>query len=135
MSDIEANKALVTRFLAAFSKGDVDGLVQMMSEDATWWVSGRIDGFSGTYPRDQFAELVRGAKAAYKTGALTITPSSMVAEGERVAVEAESHAEILSGAVYNNFYHLLFTIRGGQITSVKEYMDTLHAKQVFFDGA
>ncbi len=135
MTDTEANKALVTRFLAAFSKGDVDGLVAMMSDDATWWVSGRIDGLSGTYPRDQFAELVRGAKAAYKTGALQITPCSMVAEGDKVAVEAESYAEMLSGAVYNNLYHLLFTVRSGQITSVREYMDTLHAKQVFFDGA
>lgn len=134
MSDIEANKAVVTEFLAVFSAGDVDGLVKLMSEDATWWVSGRIDGLSGSYPRDQFAELVRGAKVAYKTGALPITPSSMVAEGNRVAVEAESYAEMLNGAVYNNLYHFLFTLRDGRITSVKEYMDTLHAKQVFFDG-
>ena len=88
MTDTEANKALVARFLTAFSNGDVDGLVALMSVNATWWVSGRIDGLSGTYPRDQFAELVRGAKAAYKTGVLSIATSSMVAEGDKVAVEA-----------------------------------------------
>jgi uncharacterized protein len=135
MSDLEANKQLVRQFLSAFSKGDVDGMVTLMTEDSSWWVSGCIEGLSGTYPRNQFAELVKGAKAAYKTGALQITPTSMVAEGDRVAAEAESFAETVSGEVYNNFYHLLFTIRDGKIAAVKEYMDTLHAKQVFIDGA
>jgi uncharacterized protein len=135
MSDPQANKAVVARFIDVFSSGDVPALIAMMTDDSSWWVSGRIDGLSGTYPRDEFARLVEGAKAAYKTGALKITPSGMVAEGDKVAVEAESWAETVDGRVYNNFYHWLVTVRDGKIASVKEYMDTMHAKQTFIDPA
>lgn len=133
MGRTEENKAIVTRFLEAFSAGDVAGLVAMMADDATWQVQGRIEGLSGTYPRDEFARLVDAAREAYKGGALRIWPTGMIAEGEKVAVEAESRAELNNGRVYNNFYHLLFGLRGGEIVSVIEYMDTLHARQVFFD--
>lgn len=135
MSDPQANKAVVTRFIDVFSSGDVPALIAMMTDDSSWWVSGRIDGLSGTYPRDEFAKLVEGAKGAYKTGVLKITPSGMVAEGDKVAVEAESYAETVDGRVYNNLYHWLVTVRDGKIASVKEYMDTMHAKQTFIDPA
>ena len=131
--DTEANKKLVSQLLEAFSSGDVEGMVDLMTDDATWWVGGQIDGLSGTYGRDEFAKLVEGAKAAYKTGALKIWPTGMVAEGDKVAVEAESHAELHNGRVYANRYHLLVTVRDGRISGVKEYCDTLHMKQIFFD--
>lgn len=131
--DTEANKKLVSQLLEAFSAGDVEGMVGLMTDDATWWVGGQIDGLSGTYGRDAFAKLVEGAKAAYKTGALKIWPTGMVAEGDKVAVEAVSHAELHNGRVYANLYHLLVTVRDGRISGVKEYCDTLHMKQIFFD--
>lgn len=133
MSDTERNKAAVAALLEAFSRGDVPAMVALMTDDATWWVGGRIEGLSGTYGRDEFAQLVEGAKAAYKTGALKIWPTGMVAEGDKVAVEAASSAELHNGRVYANTYHLLVTLRDGKIAAVKEYCDTLHMKQVFFD--
>ncbi|MCB2052021.1 MAG: nuclear transport factor 2 family protein [Novosphingobium sp.] len=133
VTNTEANKKVIDQLLEAFSRGDVPALVEMMTDDATWWVSGRIDRLSGTYGRDDFARLVEGAKSAYKTGALKIWSTGMVAEGDKVAVEAESHAELLNGRIYSNFYHLLVTVRDGKVASVKEYCDTLHMKQVFFD--
>ena len=133
MASLEENKAVAAELLEAFSRGDVPGMVALMTDDATWWVGGRIDGLSGTYGRDEFAALVEGAKAAYKTGALKIWPTGMVAEGDKVAIEAESHAELHNGRVYSNLYHLLVTVREGKIAVVKEYCDTLHMKQVFFD--
>jgi ketosteroid isomerase-like protein len=128
---LEANKALVADFLRVFSQGDVAGVVARMTPDATWWVSGTMQGLSGTYTRDQLAELLKGVKALYKQGALQITPSAMTAEGQRVAVEAESFAELLNGRVYKNRYHLLIEIAGDRIAKVREYMDTQHAYATF----
>lgn len=133
MSVLDDNKAAAAALLEAFSRGDVAAMTAIMTDDATWWVGGRINGLSGTYGRDDFAALVEGAKAAYKTGALKIWPTAMIAEGDKVAVEAESHAELHNGRVYSNLYHLLVTLRDGKIAAVKEYCDTLHMKQVFFD--
>jgi ketosteroid isomerase-like protein len=64
---------------------------------------------------------------------LRMSVKEMTAQGNRVAVEAESHAiHKPTGRTYNNFYHFLFEIDGGKITKMKEYCDTKHAVDVFF---
>jgi ketosteroid isomerase-like protein len=65
---------------------------------------------------------------------LRITPTAMIAEGDKVAVEAQGFAELLDGRVYDPHYHFLVTVRGGKIAEVLEYMDTQHAKDIFFGG-
>ncbi|SFV02680.1 nuclear transport factor 2 family protein [Pseudoduganella namucuonensis] len=125
------NKDVVRHFLEVFSSGDVAGIVGLLHPDATWWVSGRIAGLSATYTRRELGELLKGVTAIYKQGALKITPLSMIAEGARVAAEAESYAELQNGRVYNNFYHFVFEIADGKIWRVKEYMDTQHAYDTF----
>jgi ketosteroid isomerase-like protein len=51
---------------------------------------------------------------------------AFTAEGDRVAIEAESHVLNPNGRIYNNFYHYLFRIRDGKLVLFKEYQDTLH---------
>jgi hypothetical protein len=51
-----------------------------------------------------------------------MTPKGITAEGDRVAVEAESYGETASGKIYNNLYHFLFEVRGGKIQAVREYL-------------
>ena len=134
MTDSAANKALVASCFETFSSGDVPAIVAAMADDATWWVSGKLAGFSGTYTVAALAPLLEGAKAAYKSGALRITPTAMLAEGNKVAVEAHGHAELTDGRVYAPHYHFLITVHGGKIAEVREYMDTQHAKEIFFGG-
>jgi ketosteroid isomerase-like protein len=59
----------------------------------------------------------------------------MIAEGERVAVEAESLGNHASGQVYNNLYHFLFEFQDGQLLRLKEYMDTERVTDVLCGGA
>jgi uncharacterized protein len=131
MSASEANKTVVKDFLAVFSTGNVPGIMACLDDSATWWVSGRLPGLSGTYTKAQLGPLLEGAKALYVTKALRITPLDMIAEGNKVAVEAESYAELVDGRVYNNFYHFAIEVRDGKIARVKEYMDTDHANATF----
>jgi len=56
----------------------------------------------------------------------------MVAEGDKVAVEAEGYAELTDGRIYNSKYHFLVELGGGKVKEVKEYLDTHHAHSVFF---
>ena len=61
---------------------------------------------------------------------LSFTIKGITAEGERVAVEAESHGRYASGKTYQNYYHFLLIIRDGKVRQLKEYMDTMHANEV-----
>jgi uncharacterized protein len=133
-TDPAANKALVARFFETFSTGNVPAIIGAMAADGTWWVSGKLEGMSGPYTAAGLAPLLVGANAGYKAGALRITPTGMIAEGDKVAVEANGYAELLDGRVYDCQYHFLITVRGGKVGDVKEYMDTAHARDIFFGG-
>ncbi|GAA4678102.1 nuclear transport factor 2 family protein [Pseudonocardia yuanmonensis] len=127
----EENKKVVTEFMEVFSSGDVTGILDSLTDDATWWVAGNIPGISGTKDKAGFGEMLGGIAEGTKTGAITLTPLAFTAEGERVAVETESYAELKNGRIYNNLYHFVFTVRDGKISSVKEFLDTEHTTAVF----
>ncbi|WP_181779245.1 nuclear transport factor 2 family protein [Pseudonocardia pini] len=125
-------KAAVARFLEVFSEGNVDKTLDALSDDVTWWVSGKLDGMSGSYDKAGFGKLIGGVADVY-VAPLKITPTSMVAEGDRVAVEADSFAELKDGRVYDPRCHFLFEVApDGRIAVVHEYLDTKHAYDIFF---
>ncbi|MFC9550315.1 nuclear transport factor 2 family protein [Rhodococcus sp. NPDC056960] len=132
MSTPEQNIDLAKNFAKVFSTGDVDQILDTLHPDATYWVSGGIDGMSGTYDKEGLGALLCGVTSVYENGALEVTPTSAIAQGEKVAVEATSYAKLKNGKVYQNRYHFLFEFRDGRILSVKEYMDTKHAFDIFY---
>src|SRR5688572_24926536 len=127
----EKNKNVVLSFFENFSAGKVDAALAMLADTATWWVAGNPEKFvlAGTKTKAQFAELLNGIGAAMPKG-LRVTPKGLTAEGDRVAVEAESYGETATGKIYNNLYHILFEVRDGKIQAVREYLNTMHAKEV-----
>lgn len=134
MSNTEENKRAVERFLEIFSLGDPDKTLDALTDDVTWWVSGRLAGMSGSYDKEAFGKLIGGVADVY-VEPLRITPISMIAEGDRVAVEADSYARLKDGRVYDPRCHFLFRVApDGRIAMVHEYLDTQHAKDIFFAG-
>lgn len=124
-------RIIVAEFFQSFSRGDIDQVLDRMTDDATWWVSGRIAGMSGTNSKAELGALLRAVKPLYKGGALAITPTGITVEGNRVAVEAKGHAELTSGGVYANEYHFLVELADGRIRRVREYSDTQHMLETF----
>jgi ketosteroid isomerase-like protein len=130
-SEEDANKAVVTEFMEVFSRGDVDAILAFLTDDATWWVAGTIEGISGEKDKAAFGEMLAGLSTLSTTGAIALTPRALTAEGDRVAAETESYAELTNGRVYNNLYHFVFELSDGRIRHVKEYLDTEHTRAVF----
>lgn len=124
-------KAIVAAFLDSFSSGDVEAILEYLTEDATWWVLGNLDGMSGTIDKATLGSLLRTVKPLYLDGALTITPSSMISEDRQVSVEATSYARLCDGRVYSNAYHFRLDLDGDRIRSVREYSDTQHMLEIF----
>ena len=65
---------------------------------------------------------------------LTMTIHNIIAEGDSVAVEAESMGTNTAGQIYNNKYHFLFRFKGDKVLEVKEYLDTEHVTEVLRGG-
>jgi ketosteroid isomerase-like protein len=129
----EANKALARRFLDAVSRADVDAIVAAYAPDGTCWTAGSMP-ISGTFTVSQIAATAKGVLSAFPKG-LRFTIHAMTAEGDRVAIEAESLGTHASGKVYNNKYHFLMRVRDGRIVEWREYMDTMHANEVLCGDA
>lgn len=131
-TSVEArNKELVAEFMDVFSLGDVDRILSFLTDSATWWVAGSLEGISGEKNKTEFGQMLSGLSALTVTGAIQLTPQAWTAQGDRVAVETESYAEVHNGRTYNNQYHFVFEVRDGAIQSIKEYLDTEHTRAVF----
>ena len=120
--DHEANRATAVRLINRLADGIIDE--EVVTEDATWWVPGR-----GVFTKTEFAEIARMFRSLLKDG-IKMTIHGITAEGDRVAVEAETYGEMKNGKIYNNSYHFLFLFRDGKIYHAKEYNDSLHAAEI-----
>ena len=130
---IEQNKTLAAEFFIRLGAGDIAGALDTMTDDATWWISGKPELLSaaGVHSKEQMAGLLRNMVGRLKDG-LKMTVKGAIAEGDKVALELESHGELENGRIYNNEYHTLLTIRDGKISEVREYLDTQHVVATWF---
>jgi uncharacterized protein (TIGR02246 family) len=125
---LESNKQLARDFIDAISRADLAAIVDAFTPDGTCWTAGSMP-ISGVHSRDELAEASRGVLTVFPEG-LKLTIKAMTAEGDRVAIEAESYGRHRSGKTYANQYHFLMRVRDGKILEWREYMDTMHANEV-----
>jgi ketosteroid isomerase-like protein len=130
----QRNKQIAREFYARFSADDVGGALDLMSDDATWWLAGKRELFSvaGLHSKREIGELFGRMTARLKNG-LALTVTGAIAEGDLVALEVESYGELTNGRLYSNEYHTLMRISDGKISQVREYSDTQHAHAVWLE--
>jgi ketosteroid isomerase-like protein len=114
----EANRETALKMMASMAAGGLDET--LLTDDVCWWVPGR-----GTVSKDEFKAMAAGFRTLL-AGPMSLTVKGVTAEGDRVAIEAESYGPLKNGKVYNNTYHFLFQFRDGKICLSKEYNDSQH---------
>jgi len=132
MSTGNSNKTLVERFFAALNQSDVEAVVDAYADTGYVQTMGNTL-ISGKSFKDDIRAAVNGIYDVFPKG-LTFKVMGMIAEGEKVAVEAESEGEHVSGQTYSNEYHFLFEFEGGKLIKLKEYMDTEKITDVLCAG-
>jgi steroid delta-isomerase-like uncharacterized protein len=125
-------KAIVTRFFNALNNDDMDAILAIYADDGCVQTMGNTL-ISGVRTREQIAAFADGILDAFPQG-LQFTVHGMVAEGDKVAVEAESRGTHVSGKVYRNDYHFLFEFRDGRLLRLKEYLDTEPVTDILCGG-
>jgi ketosteroid isomerase-like protein len=129
----QENKAVVQRFCDLLTAGDLPGVLALLTDDANYWILGRKDVVpsAGPHTKDEMRRIFQYMCERMKAP-MRFTAKSMIAEGDEVALEAESYGELENGRVYNNQYHIRFKIRGDKISSAREYLDTQHVHAIWF---
>lgn len=125
MDETAHNKETATRFLLTMGEGQFD----LLADDALIWVAGST-AVSGRYTKAQ----LRASFAKFKeltAEPFIVTPSTLVAESDRVAVEATSKVKMRDGRTFSCSYHYSFRLRGHRIVEMHEYLDTAYIAQFF----
>lgn len=128
----ESNKTAVIAFFEAMNHADVDGIINAYHDDGYVWTMGETL-ISGKYSKQQIQAAAGGIFAAFPHG-IHFRILGMIAEADQVAVEATSRGEHVSGRVYDNHYHFLFTFRDGKLLELKEFMDTEKVTDILCGG-
>lgn len=132
--NIEQNKHIANEFYRRFSANDMPGVLATMTDDATFWIAGKPGkGLAGTLSKDQIAKVFNNMLGRLKDG-LRMTVKSTIAEGDKVTLEVASYGELKNGRIYDQEYHALMVLRDGKISAIREYLDTQHANEVWFQS-
>ena len=121
---LEQNKEIVSKFLEDITNWNIDSIMDTLAEDVTWAMPGNTQ-ISGTKTKPEILEFFNSLIPHFPNG-FAVAADSAVAEGDYVAVEGRSNAELATGGYYQNRYHWLFEVnKDGKIRGVKEYLDTV----------
>src|SRR5688500_3544528 len=130
----QRNRETGLAIMKAIGEGDSASLFRMYAPNARFWQIGKHLKTAGWHDME-----ATGRMAAKVFARLASPPKmtilSTTAEGDRVAIEAESHGRLVDGRPYENQYHFLLRFDAdGKVVEFKEYLDTLYVFETLFDG-
>jgi ketosteroid isomerase-like protein len=127
----EANKQVIRTYFEAVNARDNAAILSLLTQDFVFKGMGRNpDWMRYQWGPEAFADAPRDMSTKMKKP-LAFNLRGMIAEGDRVAVQADSYGEMLNGKIYDNAYHFIFAFAGGKIREVLEYCCTYTAFTVF----
>jgi ketosteroid isomerase-like protein len=132
MDETQRNKDVARRFVDAMGGDFARAVEDVMAEDCRIVTQGTtaISGVRGK------ADALKAVKLVGQLfpGGLPTTIHAIIAEGDTVAMQAESHATHVSGRPYNNKYAFWMRFRDGKLIEMIEYLDTELVTE-FFGGS
>lgn len=134
-ADTESER-LVLEFLTTLSAGDLEGVRNMLHEEATWTPQMRDVPGAGVHRGrkgivDDFLAPIRGL---FKPGDPKVIIDSIASKGPLVMVESHSGGHLADGRPYANLYAWAVEVKDGKIHALREYFDS-HYVMGLMDGA
>jgi ketosteroid isomerase-like protein len=129
MSAIE-NKQLLRNVFEQLAAGNTRAMSEAMAEDFRWVFPGRWS-WSGVWEpkRVVLDELLLPLMAQFE-GGYRSEADLIVADGDRVVVQARGRATTRRGDAYDQTYCYVFRVRDGQLVEAVEHCDTALVERV-----
>ena len=122
----QENVQTVQEIYAAFQQGDIQGVLDRLTDDVRWWVNGSTDSlpFAGERTgRAQVAEFFGVLDGVFEFQ--TFEPQEYIAQGEKVVALGRDRRRIKSNnRVIENQWAMAFTVQAGKVTDFRAYDDT-----------
>ena len=129
----DANRKTAEDLFARLSTGDIPGALELLTDDVAWTIAGRREDLptAGTYDKKRIEKLMN-VMQSQMTSPMVFTITGRVAEGNKIALEAEGAGHLTNGKTYSQHFHFLLEFSGGKICAVREYLDTQHAYSIWY---
>ncbi|MFQ5761896.1 MAG: nuclear transport factor 2 family protein [Candidatus Bathyarchaeia archaeon] len=125
----QENVQAVQRLFAAFGRGDLPGVLDMLAEDVDWQSPAtrtehaQISWSRPRRGREQVAQFFK--ELAEKVQPEPLEPLDFTAQGDKVVVEGRNRGRVKStGRNYEHDWVMVFTLREGKIVRHRGYYDT-----------
>jgi uncharacterized protein len=114
----------VRRAFAEVGRGNPAALVELLAPDIVYTLIGST-AMSGVHRgRDTALANVFGPLGAALATPIQFDIHSLLADGDRVVMQASGRATLRSGAPYDNTYCMVFRFAAGRVAELTEYLDT-----------
>lgn len=129
----ETPESVVRAYFANLAAGNARAAFALLASDVSYRlmgttpISGESHGLSGfiEHTLKPFTSRLEG-------GAIQLVPDEFLPGGDAVVVLAHSIARGTTGLPYENEYAMVFRVRDGLITAVREYLDTALVETALF---
>ncbi len=120
------SEAVVLRFLATLSAGDLEGVRRMLHDEATWKPQVRNVPGAGIHrgPKGIVDDFLKPIRGLFKPGDPKIIIDSVASRDSLVMVESHSGGCLADGRVYENLYAWAVEVKDGKIYALREYFDS-----------
>lgn len=134
MTNSDITRRVVTDYVRALQRGDIDALRASFAPDSTWTVCGSTP-VSGTWTGPD--GILNGFLARVLAQLDPAVPPAVevhrvLADGEHALAEWTTRARTRDGRTYRNDYAVVFHVVDGRIAEVTEYLDTALMTEVLF---
>jgi ketosteroid isomerase-like protein len=128
--DVVESRRVVDEFMAAMNRMDVAAVVALLTDDTTWTMPGDLP-VSGRHEGREtvLGDFLANAAALFEPGSLRFELETVTTEGRYAIAEYTGTGRAADGQRdYRNHYCMVFELRDGRISAVREYLDTAHVR-------
>ncbi|MFI1920087.1 nuclear transport factor 2 family protein [Nocardia sp. NPDC020380] len=124
------NKELITAVFDRMTNGHPRALSEAMSDDCRWIFPGAWS-WSGTWsPKTAVVQGLLRPLMSQFAGGYRMEADLILADADRVVVQARGYGTTHAGDPYHQTYCLLLTLADGRITEVVEHCDTALVERI-----
>ena len=124
------NKQLIRDAFDAWSRGDGRAFFKLVADDVRWTVTGSTP-ISRTYNSKRDFRTALSAMGEHLATELKVVVHDVIADGDKVAVQFESHAQGKNGTAYDQKYCWMLRLADGKVREVIAYLDTELVTRLF----
>lgn len=123
MIPMTRNKEIAWSYFELLNDHRIEDALQVLHDEGSFWsLRTRL-----STPTPQQKDYIR---AVLDDAPMQFTLHNAIEDGDQIALEMSSHAEMADGFVYEQLYCFVISIRDGKIFELREYLDTRLAQEL-----